>query len=258
MNIHIDNPKLIDLLNQFDSPSSFLASLIPVIEYCSSVNSKSQVFNTDILENLYSFFPDHYIHNNDEYFSITHHSSPPLFIQQKSYNFNVPPDDTNTFINLCKSNDVSGIFCSQHSGIANHPDLSFQVYDTIVIVFIHNLNQHPPKIKYAHKIISCLTEYIDSFEQPEFISIDPTQFETIKQDFEVLSYNINKIEKQLKECTRSASELHINSLQRILQDKASIHPCSERRFTCHICNRSYKHKTSLTRHLNEIHAFFGN
>lgn len=254
MNIHIDDPRLIDLLNKFDSPTSFLSSMVPVMEYCISTNKPPSELFPDLLENLYKLFPDYLINNLGTHFAMTHHSSPTLFIQQKHYNFNIPPADSNEFINLCKNNDVSGILCSQNSGIANHPDLSFDIFDNNIIVFVHNLNGNPLKIKYAHKIIECLSDYIDSLEQPTELCIDPTQFENIKKDYESLIFNIQKLEKQLKDCSRTVSDLHFDSIQNLLQTKSSVHPSLHRRHICVDCKKSYKNKSSLNRHITEFHT----
>lgn len=253
MDIHIDDPRLIELLSKFENPSVIINSFYPIIQHCVSLNKDPLEFLPSLIDNLFTVFPDHYIHSNENHISVSHYSSPTFFVQSKMYNHNIPPKEVDEFINLCKSHQVSGILCSETSGISNHSDLSFQVLDSTVIVFIHNLNSNQLKIKYAQQIINSITNYIQSFDEPECISIDFSRFDSIKSEYESFLYFHKKLERNLKESLEILSRFNLETLHHIIHEKSAIHPSLHRNHKCEYCYRSYKNRSSLNRHITESH-----
>lgn len=166
-----------------------------------------------------------------------------ILLETKQYDTNVNPDEVKKFIRDCDIQKCHGIFMSQNSGITSKHNYQVDIHNGCFLVYIHNAEYHPDKIRIAVNMIDSLVE---KFKQLEDVSDhDTSQFEQISKD---LLYEINVefqrmiIHKQSlvnlvrdfeKKMVIQINEICIPSLDSYISHKYSQ---LNGKYTCDLCN----------------------
>jgi len=85
-----------------------------------------------------------------------------IFIENKDYNRNIPPEEINKFIRDTNKHKAHGIFLSQKSGITNKPNWYVEIYNKKVRIYVHNVQYNNDIIKMAIDIVDTLAFHIES------------------------------------------------------------------------------------------------
>lgn len=81
-----------------------------------------------------------------------------VLFENKAYHGNVDKDEVSKFLRDVERRKLNGVLISQHSGIVGKRDMSVDVLDHgQVLVYVHNVEGHPEKLKSAVDIIDHLS-----------------------------------------------------------------------------------------------------
>jgi hypothetical protein len=81
----------------------------------------------------------------------------PILFENKDYSNNVKKDEVDKFIRDISKNEHHGIFISQHSGIVGKEHFQIDIHNKNILIYIHNCNYDPDKIKLAVNTIDTLS-----------------------------------------------------------------------------------------------------
>jgi hypothetical protein len=178
---------------------------------------------------------------------------PTIMFENKNYERNVNLDEVKKFLRDVTDVQCSGVMMSQFSGIASKPNGFIEVHDTNVLIYLHNVDYSPEKIKMAVDVIDNLTaklETIASHEEQSGITIRKDILDRINEQFQFFMAQketlLCAMRESHKKLLSQVDELRLPDLSAFLNDKyASI---QNQQFVCDICNLSFTNKRSLASH----------
>ena len=178
-------------------------------------------------------------------------NKPKILIENKNWNRNVTQEEVKKFIHDSECQNCCGLFLSQNCGIANKDNFEINVHDGNVLLYVHNVNNDPEKIKIAIDIIDYFKAQLDDLENTsETDSIPKEKLEAINGEFQAFvqsKLSLIKLAKDFhQKFTKQIDELKIPTLEEYLSTKyATI----ANKVTCEYCQRGFKNKASLASHL---------
>jgi hypothetical protein len=142
---------------------------------------------------------------------------------------------------------------SQFSGIASKPNGFIELHDANVLVYLHNVDYSPEKIKMAVDVIDNLTaklETIAAHEEQSGIVIRKDVLDRINEQFQFFMAQketlLGVMRDSHKKIISQVEELRLPDLSAFLNDKyASI---QNQQFVCDVCNLSFTNRRSLASH----------
>ncbi len=178
---------------------------------------------------------------------------PTIMIENKNYERNVNLDEVKKFLRDVTDLQCSGIMMSQFSGIASKPNGFIEVHDSNVLIYLHNVDYSPEKIKMAVDVIDNLTsklETIAAHEEQTGIVIRKDVLDRINEQFQFFMAQKEALlcvmRESHKKIISQIDELRLPDLSAFLNDKyASI---QNQQFVCDICNLSFTNRRSLASH----------
>ena len=178
---------------------------------------------------------------------------PTIMIENKNYERNVNLDEVKKFLRDVTDLQCSGIMMSQFSGIASKPNGFIEVHDSNVLIYLHNVDYSPEKIKMAVDVIDNLTsklETIAAHEEQTGIVIRKDVLDRINEQFQFFMAQKEALlcvmRESHKKIISQLDELRLPDLSAFLNDKyASI---QNQQFVCDICNLSFTNRRSLASH----------
>ena len=190
-------------------------------------------------------------------FIIKREDRPIIMVENKNYERNVNIEEVKKFLRDVSEQRCSGIMMSQFSGIASKPNGFIEIYDANVLIYLHNVNYSPEKIKMAIDIIDNLSvklEAIASQEELSGIIIKKDVLDRINEQFqnfmnqkELLLCTMRETHKKL---VTQIEDMKLPDLSLFLNDKyASI---QNQQFLCDVCNLAFTTRRSLASH-KKIH-----
>ena len=176
-----------------------------------------------------------------------------ILIENKNYEINVNLDEIKKFLRDVNEQKMHGIMMSQYSGIVSKPNGFIEINDGKVIIYLHNVDYSPEKIKMAIDVIDILSERLDEISNVEEIDgyvvkkdvLDKIndQFQIFLNQKEVVLTTLKEMNKKL---TTQVEDMKIPDLSLFLNDKyASI---QNQQFACEVCNLPFQNKRSLAAH----------
>jgi hypothetical protein len=176
-----------------------------------------------------------------------------ILIENKNYEINVNLDEIKKFLRDVNEQKMHGIMMSQYSGIVSKPNGFIEINDGKVIIYLHNVDYSPEKIKMAIDVIDILSERLEEISNVEEIDgyvvkkdvLDKIndQFQLFLSQKEVVLTTLKEMNKKL---TTQNEDMKIPDLSLFLNDKyASI---QNQQFACEICNLPFQNKRSLASH----------
>jgi hypothetical protein len=118
---------------------------------------KGELGDKKIEQILNELYPTSEIKNDEIDFMIKREGKPNIIIENKECQKNVNVEDTKHFFKKVNSLNCSGIFLSQYSGITSKTNYNIDLNNGNIIVYVHNVNHDPMKIKVAIDIIDNLS-----------------------------------------------------------------------------------------------------
>jgi len=177
---------------------------------------------------------------------------PDIMIENKEYDYNIPKEEISKFIRDIESLNVSGIFISQHSGIAFKQNFQIDINSGNVLVYIQNCDYDPDKIRLAVDIIDNLSNKLKDINiDEENIHISKDILDSINDDYRSFINNKETLHTILRDFTKKMNtqidELAMPNLDRYLEPKYAY--VKDRVFKCDICNEFIgKNKQALSSH----------
>jgi len=192
---------------------------------------------------------------------LTRENKPLIIIENKEYTQDVKQLEVDKFIRDLHTQNCSGIFVSQTSGIVYKKDFEIGMYGNNIGVYIGNANNDINLIKIAIDIIDTMKsvmkekdnesesgeddELFLTYEELEYLNNEYTVFINKK------SQHIKTIKEFTKKLTQEAESLQIPSLASILSENFGINKRTE--WVCTLCKDFVgKNKGSLAGHM-KIH-----
>lgn len=147
---------------------------------------------------------------------------PKILIENKDHtSCNVPRTDVDKFIRDCEIQQCSGIMFAQNKGISNKENYEIQINNGNVLLYVHNTNFDPDKIKTAIEIVEQFKSKLDEINIGENVyNIDNNTLNEINKEYS--SYinqknNLLKLVRDFNEKMNSTiSELKMPNLEQYL------------------------------------------
>jgi hypothetical protein len=177
---------------------------------------------------------------------------PDVMIENKEYNDNIPKEEVSKFIRDIDTLNMSGIFISQHSGIAFKQNFQIDINKGNVLVYIQKCQYNPEYIRIAVDIIDNLSPKLKDFNtNDDTCSISKDILDDINVDYHSFISQKESMQTLLKDFTKRMNiqieELALPSLDRYLEPKYAY--VKDRLFKCDICGDfSAKSKQALSAH----------
>jgi len=214
--------------------------------------SENIVFN--ILNTLYPSAQDiEYVGDKKESGDImlVRVNKPTILIENKNWETIVSKEEVKKFIHDIETQNCSGLFLSQNTGIANKRNFEITVHNSKhILLFMHEVHYDADKIKLGIEIIDHFKETLDKFDDKSDIdTIDKDVLDAINKEFqECCSQKLN-ILKTIKDCSqkllKQVEEINFPILENYLSLRYTF---SVGKMVCEYCNFVAKNQQALSAH----------
>lgn len=212
--------------------------------------SESILFN--ILHSLYPCSQIDHVGNQKETGDIilTRNNKPTILIENKNWDKNVIQEEVRKFIHDVETQDCCGLFLSQNYGIANKENFEININNGNVLLYVHEVNNDPEKIKLAINIIDHFKSKLDEFANEDDIdTISKELLEEINKEYQnICCQKLNMI-KLIKDCNnkmlKQMEEFQLPSLDNYLSSRFAF---SSSKFVCDYCQYIAKNQQAISAH----------
>ena len=179
-------------------------------------------------------------------------NKPKILIENKLWSRSIVQAEVVKFIRDIDVQKCSGIFLSQNGKISTKEHFEINIHDGNVLVYVHDVNNDPDKIKLAVDIVDNLKEKLDEYdnydddqdniskEMLDYINVEYQNFVSSKSALTKLAKEFNqKFIKQI-------DDIKMPSLENYLSSKYSF---SSSKFECEFCSFVGKNQQSRSAHL---------
>jgi hypothetical protein len=180
-------------------------------------------------------------------YAIKRPNLPSIMIESKQGETNVETTDIHMFIEQMKSQQMNGILVSQYSGITSKPNYYIECHDKYLMVYVHQMEFNPDKLKVAIDIIDQMTlkikqyqSMIPSVEDQNHVNewIEKDVLDEINKEYQLFVSQKNAIIQNLRENQRKVisqiEEFQFPSLDRYLSSKYTA-PMPKNGHRCDLC-----------------------
>jgi len=177
---------------------------------------------------------------------------PDIMIENKEYNYNIPKEEISKFIRDIEALNMSGIFISQHSGIAFKQNFQIDINNGNILIYIQNCNYDSDKVRLAFDIIDNLSNKLKDINiNDENINISKDIIDGINEDYRSFITNKETLHTILRDFNKKMNtqidDLSMPNLDRYLEPKYAY--VKDRVFKCELCNDFVgKNKQALSSH----------
>jgi hypothetical protein len=176
-----------------------------------------------------------------------------LIIENKMYERNVNVDEIKKFLRDVNEQKTNGIMMSQFSGIVSKSNFFIEIHDGKVLIYLHNVEYSPEKIRLAIDAIDILSSKIEEISNVEELNgcvIRKDVLDKINDQFQIFISQKEMILTTVKEMNKKlmtqVDDLKMPDLSLYLNEKyASI---QNQQFACELCNLPFQNKRSLASH----------
>ena len=212
--------------------------------------SESILFN--ILHSLYPCSQIDHVGNQKETGDIilTRNNKPTILIENKNWDKNVVQEEVRKFIHDVETQDCCGLFLSQNYGIANKENFEININNGNVLLYVHEVNNDPEKIKLAINIIDHFKSKLDEFSNEDDLdTISKELLEEINKEYQnICCQKLNMI-KLIKDCNnkmlKQMEEINMPSLDNYLSSRFAF---SSSKFVCEYCQYIAKNQQAIAAH----------
>ena len=172
--------------------------------------------------------------------------SPTILCESRNDETNVDAVDIAKFVDLIKMNNVNGIIMSQNSGFKGKPNYHIECHDKYLLVFVHNMENNPDKLRPAIDIIDQLSMRIKQYTatihkdggETSMEWIEKDVLHAINQEYQLFISQKNAIIQNLRESQRKVisqiEEFQFPSLDKYLSSKYTA-PIPKNGHRCDLC-----------------------
>ena len=163
---------------------------------------------------------------------------PDIILENKNYEIVVPTREVEKFIYDCKKQNKCGIMISEKSGISMKNNYEIDIYDDIILIYIHNMNYNSDNIIVACDIIDNLYEKLILIKKNiGTINIDEETLNKINEEYQIFINNqqilINQIQEQTKINILSIKKLELPNITSLLLTKFTV---KNNKYKCKDCD----------------------
>jgi hypothetical protein len=179
-------------------------------------------------------------------------NKPKILIENKLWSRSVVQTEVIKFIRDIDTQKCCGIFLSQNGGITTKDNYEINIHNGNVLVYVHDVNNDPDKIKLAVDIIDHLKERLDECqdydnEQHDIPKETLDRINAEYQEFIASKTNLLKITKDFNQkFMKQINDLKMPDLEYYLYGKFSV-PSSK--YVCEYCGFSGHNQQSKSAHL---------
>ena len=184
-------------------------------------------------------------------FIMKRNDKPSILFENKDYDHNVNKDEIVKFIRDIDVQNMNGIFLSQYSGISFKENFQIDIHKGNVLVYIHNTEYSPDKIRLAVDIIDSLSVKIVELNIDENNNISKEMLDDINEEYQNFINQkellITVLKDFQKKMTSQIDSLKLPALDKYLEPKyANVR---QRGMMCNICSNFFaSSKQSLSAH----------
>jgi hypothetical protein len=172
-----------------------------------------------------------------------------ILIENKNWDTNVPRDEVEKFMRDTAIQNCSGLFLSQHTGIANKENFEINIQEGNILLYVHHVNHDAETIKVAIDILDHFKERLDELgKDTEVESMPKEVLNKINEDYRMFVTRKVGLIKQVKDfqtsMTKQLDSLELPSLQFYL---SSRYASPDNMLFCE-CGYSSRNKQGMSAH----------
>jgi len=216
---------------------------------CKGKIGENVVFH--ILQNLYPSSNVEFVGTTKETgdFMLERRGKQKILIENKNWDTNVPRDEVEKFMRDTAIQNCSGLFLSQHTGIANKENFEINIQEGNVLLYIHHVNHDAETIKVGIDILDHFKERLDEIgKDTEVESMPKEVLNKINEEYRSFVTRKVGLIKQVKDfqvsMAKQLDSLELPSLQFYL---SSRYASSDQLIYCD-CGYSSRNKQGMSAH----------
>lgn len=170
-------------------------------------------------------------------------NGPTILIENKDHeNRNVPKQDIEKFIRDCEIQDCCGIMLAQHRGISNKQNFEIQIHNGNVLLYVHEVNFDPEKIKMAIDIVEHFKIKLDQVSiKDDGCAIERETLDEINKEYNHFITQKTFLLKTLKDFNEkmnfSITEMKMPELERFLFSRFAFSSNQSTDSICKYCEK---------------------
>lgn len=183
---------------------------------------------------------------------VTRPNKPKFLVENKNWTRNVSGDEVKKFIHDVETQKCSGVFLSQNCGIANKENYEINIHDGNVLIYVHEANNDPEKIKIAVDILDHFKLRLDELDtdvNTEVDTIPKDKLDAINNEVQYLVSSKLALVAMTREYSQKMlkhlDDIKIPTLETYL---SSRYATSASKFVCEYCDFIAKNKAALGAH----------
>ena len=230
-----------------------VGDLLKKFENSSSKGKMSENLIMNIVESLYPAAQIEAVGQTKETGDIIlyRNHKPKILIENKLWNRSVVQAEVSKFIRDIEVQNCCGIFLSQGGKITTKDNYEINIHNGNVLVYVHDVNNDPDKIKLAVDIVDHLKCKLDEFvgvENTDNISKEMLDAINVEyQNFASSKTALIKLTKEFnKKFMKQIEEIKLPTLEDYLSSKYAF---SSNKFVCEYCGFIGKNQQSKSAHL---------
>lgn len=230
-----------------------VGDLLKKLENSSAKGKMSENIIVNILHSLYPTAQIDHVGQTKETGDIilSRKDKPKILMENKDWGKNVVQEEVKKFIHDIETQNCCGIFLSQNYGIANKENFEINIHDGNVLIYVHEANNEPEKIKLAIDIIDHFKLKLDDFKEDTNIdSIQKDILDSINSEYQAFIANKLTLIKIIKDFNqkilKQLDDTKIPSLEEYLSTR---YASSTSKYVCEYCGFVAKNAAAKSAHL---------
>lgn len=230
-----------------------VGDLLKKLENSSAKGKMSENIIVNILHSLYPTGQIDHVGQTKETGDIilSRKDKPKILIENKDWGKNVVQEEVKKFLHDIETQNCCGVFLSQNYGIANKENFEINIHDGNVLIYVHEANNEPEKIKLAIDIIDHFKLKLDDFKQDTNVdSIPKDILDSINTEYQAFIANKLTLIKIIKDFNqkilKQLDDTKIPSLEEYLSTRYAT---STSKYVCEYCGFVAKNAAAKSAHL---------
>lgn len=239
--------------NLSQSLNTQVGDLLKKLENSSAKGKLSENIIVNILHSLYPTSQIDHVGQTKETGDIilSRKDKPKILIENKDWGKNVVQEEVKKFLHDIETQNCCGVFLSQNYGIANKENFEINIHDGNVLIYVHEANNEPEKIKLAIDIIDHFKIKLDNFKEDTNVdSIPKDILDSINSEYQAFIANKLTLIKIIKDFNqkilKQLDDTKIPSLEEYLSTRYAT---STSKFVCEYCGFVAKNAAAKSAHL---------
>ena len=240
------------------SLNSQVGDLLKKLENSSAKGKMSENILVNILHSLYPTGQIDHVGQTKETGDIilSRKDKPKILIENKDWGKNVVQEEVKKFLHDIETQNCCGVFLSQNYGIANKENFEINIHDGNVLIYVHEANNEPEKIKLAIDIIDHLKSRLNDFKKDTNVdSIPKDVLDSINNEYQAFVASKLSLVKLIKDFNqkilKQLDDTKIPSLEQYLSTRYAT---STSKYVCEYCGFVAKNAAAKSAHLRGCNA----